>query len=560
MTDATPEPRERLRDALIGLRDHGYQPRHNGRPSCPFCSRFVDDEETHAPGCVLLNLPATPASPPPPDGPTFTAIEMPLGEDWEPVIHSGPLDPVAVIGNVFACTCGFSNPRGYPAVTRMHNLHHALQAEDSAEQSAPADSALRAALLEIRLRAEEGDPRVDWRPAIARIARAALDSKPSADEVVGPNRDGLARIVERALTDWERSFGAGKEGHGRFVADRILEHVGALRFPVPSADSERLRPCVRGTNAAQPIGLTHHWCLTHDHEWLLSESSCAASTIARGGFPASFREALWSDPDPKTPTGAELWGLFKDGLLRPGTSDGDRDFGQRICQIENEAAALDSKPSADSERLRVMEGLSRAYDAVKPEPGMGGPHGGHLGGITRERAATAIDNALGYIAALEATPPDSGSRLPPETDPAPLDVERLAKAFHLAQRWCDGTESSTWRTDSAADQDATALAIHGDDAKAVAREYAALSGEAPSPPTGCPDPEHPDGAYCFGTTGLPSCYPPEVRSPLDYSGEAPSPVAEPPADLEVELAEQQAADDRIDAWIDRQPEWGEHQR
>jgi hypothetical protein len=180
-------------------------------------------------------------------------------------------------------------------------------------------------------------------------------------------------------------------------------------------------------------------------------------------------------------------------------------------ETRRKIAAIDSKPSADSERLR--EAAEYALRAMRRQ---GWHENGAPGMVTAEAKLRA---------ALEATPPDSGSRLPP--DPAPLDVERLAKAFHLAQRWCDGTESSTWRTDSAADQDATALAIHGDDAKAVAREYAALSGKAPSPPTGCPDPEHPDGAYCFGTTGLPSCYPPEVRSPLDYSGEAPSPVAEP---------------------------------
>jgi hypothetical protein len=319
MTDATPEPRERLRDALIGLRDHGYQPRHNGRPSCPFCSRFVGDEETHAPGCVLLNLPATPASPPPPDGPTFTAIEMPLGEDWEPVIHSGPLDPVAVIGNVFACTCGFSNPRGYPAVTRMHNLHHALQAEDSAEQSAPADSALRTA------------------------------AKAAADYLAGMNDPRFPGASRHAMA--------------------LYSEVRVALDSKPS-DSERLR------------------------------------------------EAL------------------------------DRE--ERAIGRDDRHSFWHPEPENDQSQWRCM------------------PVGAALAAIHRIRAA-----------AIEATPPDSGSRLPP--DPAPLDVERLAKAFHLAQRWCDGTESSTWRTDSAADQDATALAIHGDDAKAVAREYAALSGEAPSP-------------------------------------------------------------------------------
>lgn len=43
-----------LQDALLRLREHGYMPMYNGRPSCPFCHNFVDEEETHNPGCVLL--------------------------------------------------------------------------------------------------------------------------------------------------------------------------------------------------------------------------------------------------------------------------------------------------------------------------------------------------------------------------------------------------------------------------------------------------------------------------------------------------------------------------
>jgi len=41
---------------LEGLRDHGYQPMYNGRPSCPFCLNFVDDEETHTEGCELVAI------------------------------------------------------------------------------------------------------------------------------------------------------------------------------------------------------------------------------------------------------------------------------------------------------------------------------------------------------------------------------------------------------------------------------------------------------------------------------------------------------------------------
>ena len=45
-----------LRDWLEALRDYGYQPMYNGRPSCPRCLNFIDEEETHRPGCLLLHI------------------------------------------------------------------------------------------------------------------------------------------------------------------------------------------------------------------------------------------------------------------------------------------------------------------------------------------------------------------------------------------------------------------------------------------------------------------------------------------------------------------------
>lgn len=45
---------DRLSHALSRLRDRGYQPSYNGRPSCPFCSAFVDGEQTHSEECILL--------------------------------------------------------------------------------------------------------------------------------------------------------------------------------------------------------------------------------------------------------------------------------------------------------------------------------------------------------------------------------------------------------------------------------------------------------------------------------------------------------------------------
>lgn len=38
------------------LRASSYQPTYNGRPSCPFCGNFVDDEETHKPNCIVNSI------------------------------------------------------------------------------------------------------------------------------------------------------------------------------------------------------------------------------------------------------------------------------------------------------------------------------------------------------------------------------------------------------------------------------------------------------------------------------------------------------------------------
>jgi hypothetical protein len=51
---ANEEIEQALTRALESIRDNGFQPMFNGRPSCPFCDRFVDEEETHSPHCVLV--------------------------------------------------------------------------------------------------------------------------------------------------------------------------------------------------------------------------------------------------------------------------------------------------------------------------------------------------------------------------------------------------------------------------------------------------------------------------------------------------------------------------
>lgn len=74
-------------------------------------------------------------------------------------------------------------------------------------------------------------------------------------------------------------------------------------------------------------------------------------------------DALWTDPKPTTPEGQHLWRLFMLGKL--GTSpSGIRDFGQRICQIEAEAAAL---PAVET--TLDVERLARVYHAQNDSDG-----------------------------------------------------------------------------------------------------------------------------------------------------------------------------------------------
>ncbi len=41
---------------LLDLKENGYQPTYNGRPSCPFCENFIDEEETHDKNCPLIKF------------------------------------------------------------------------------------------------------------------------------------------------------------------------------------------------------------------------------------------------------------------------------------------------------------------------------------------------------------------------------------------------------------------------------------------------------------------------------------------------------------------------
>ncbi len=56
MNDRQVELVKALGRQLRTIRDYGHQPMYNGRPSCPFCDNFVDEEETHRPGCILILL------------------------------------------------------------------------------------------------------------------------------------------------------------------------------------------------------------------------------------------------------------------------------------------------------------------------------------------------------------------------------------------------------------------------------------------------------------------------------------------------------------------------
>jgi hypothetical protein len=74
MTPAATPTERALTAALERLYREGYQPMYNGRPSCPFCGNFVDDEETHTAGCVLRSLDAERAARAPEGEPEWPAL------------------------------------------------------------------------------------------------------------------------------------------------------------------------------------------------------------------------------------------------------------------------------------------------------------------------------------------------------------------------------------------------------------------------------------------------------------------------------------------------------
>jgi hypothetical protein len=63
---------------------------------------------------------------------------------------------------------------------------------------------------------------------------------------------------------------------------------------------------------------------------------------------------LWTDPKPRTKQGRYLWALLTDGRL-----DRNRDLGQRICQIENEASAEQSAPESSGADTPLPQELER---------------------------------------------------------------------------------------------------------------------------------------------------------------------------------------------------------
>jgi hypothetical protein len=85
-------------------------------------------------------------------------------------------------------------------------------------------------------------------------------------------------------------------------------------------------------------------------------------------------------------------------------------------------------------RQALIERLSRAADSIKPEPGMDGPHGGYLGGVTRDRAAEAIEAAIEYIARLVPAEDD------PERPPQQARIRRGRDANGIVQSWLEPAE------------------------------------------------------------------------------------------------------------------------
>jgi hypothetical protein len=185
-------------------------------------------------------------------------------------------------------------------------------------------------------------------------------------------------------------------------------------------------------------------------------------------------------------------------------------------------AALDSKPSADSERLReAAEEMFRLEAMIcvgcglvmDREPDMLAAH-------EADRANSSDCPTLPLRRALEATPPDSGSRLPP--DPAPLDVAWAEAEAALPPRGGPtGRYIVLTGPIAGGVYWAYATLFNGNEALHEQRENREPAGFGGSPPNGSA------AAALQALTAKLRALPPSLVSAPADSGEAPSPAAEP---------------------------------
>jgi hypothetical protein len=191
-------------------------------------------------------------------------------------------------------------------------------------------------------------------------------------------------------------------------------------------------------------------------------------------------------------------------------------------ETRRKIAAIDSKPSADSERLReAAEEMFRLEAMIcvgcglvmDREPDMLAAH-------EADRANSSDCPTLPLRRALEATPPDSGSRLPP--DPAPLDVAWAEAEAALPPRGGPtGRYIVLTGPIAGGVYWAYATLFNGNEALHEQRENREPAGFGGSPPNGSA------AAALQALTAKLRALPPSLVSAPADSGEAPSPAAEP---------------------------------
>lgn len=196
---------ERLRRHLEDLFARGYQPQYNGRPSCPFCGNFVDDEETHTPVCVLRAALASPQ----PEAPV--ALQ---GLTIGPIQHDDPLC------RKDGCDCWCQ------ACERHNWRHERTPGEPSAAQpTLPVGAVVASALMAANYGGDSGEDVDRFLAELAKRGYSVVPSQPEAPVAL----DDRLRMYQTMYASLAAKWAAVLDAADKAEDVQPAEAIAALR-------------------------------------------------------------------------------------------------------------------------------------------------------------------------------------------------------------------------------------------------------------------------------------------------------------------------------------------